>query len=85
MRAPLGVVTVSLEGLDVLRLEPFGSFYDVELNRLPFLQAAESVGLDGGEVYEDILATLAADKAEALSVVEPLDCSLFHCVVAFLF
>jgi hypothetical protein len=35
-------------------------------------------------MYEDILATLAADKAEALSVIEPLDCSLFHCVVAFL-
>ena len=39
--------TAELQKLYVLRLQPFGSFDDIELNRLSFLQAAESVGLYG--------------------------------------
>jgi len=34
---------------------------------LTFLQTAEAAGLNGGEMHEDILAVLAADKTVALA------------------
>jgi hypothetical protein len=34
-------------------------------------------------MHENIIAGLAADKAVALGVIEPLYCSLFHCVTCF--
>jgi len=67
-----------LERLYVLSLPALGSLHDVELNRLPLLEAAETVRLDGGEMDENVLAILAADETKTLSVVEPLHCSLFH-------
>jgi hypothetical protein len=66
-----------LNPLHILRLPSFGSFDHVELNLLSFLQAAEASRLDGREMYEYILAVLAADKSIALGVVKPLYCSLF--------
>ncbi|HKW68562.1 MAG TPA: hypothetical protein VJP04_14810, partial [Terriglobales bacterium] len=69
-----------LQRFDVLCLPAFGSLYDVELDLLPFLQAAEAAGLDSREVDENIFAILTADKAIALRVVEPLYSSCFHCV-----
>jgi hypothetical protein len=75
-----------LENLHVFRLQTLGAFHDVELNCLSLLQGAEAVRLDGGEMYEYILAALTGDKAKALCVVKPLHCSLFHFVVPlFLF
>jgi hypothetical protein len=57
---------------------PFGY---VELHGLPFLQAAKTASLDRREMHEDILPTLAADKAVAFGIVKPLYCSLFHCLL----
>src|SRR6185437_14453418 len=71
-------VSRDLHDLHVLCLPAFLAFGDGELDRLSFLQRTESVRLNGGEVHEDILAVLAGDEAEALRVVKPLDCSLFH-------
>src|SRR6266478_7510539 len=62
----------------VLCLPPLGSFNDGELNRLAFLQAAETVRLDRREMHENVFAILAADKPVAFCVIEPLHCSLFH-------
>jgi enhancing lycopene biosynthesis protein 2 len=45
---------------------------------LTFLQAAKAVCLDGGEVHENVLTILAADKTIALGVIKPLYCSCFH-------
>ena len=60
-------------------LEPFGSFLEIELNRLTLFERAESVHLDGGVVHEDISPTIRLrDEAEALLGVEPLDCSGSH-------
>ena len=73
-----------LDAFDVLRLPALGAFYDVELNLLTFLQAAKAVCLDGGEVNENVLATLAADETIALGIVKPLYCSCFHDVAVFL-
>src|SRR5579871_962945 len=69
-----------LERLNVLCLPALGSLDDIELHGLAFLEAAEAVGLDGREVHEHILATLPGDKAIAFCVIEPLHCTLFHCV-----
>ena len=76
---------MALDAFDVLCLPAFGAFDYVELNLLTFLQAAETIRLDGGEVYKYILAVLAADKPIALGIVEPLYCSCFHGVTVFLF
>ena len=73
-----------LDGLDVLGLPPFRAFNYVELDLLTFLQAAESSRLDGREVYEYILAVLAADKTISFGVVKPLYCSCFHGIALFL-
>ena len=67
-----------LERPDVLGLQTLGALRHLKLYALPFLQAAEAVGLDRREMHEDILATLAADESVALGIVKPLNCSLFH-------
>jgi len=74
-----------LDALDVLCLPALGAFDYVKLHLLTFLEAAEAAGLNGGEMHEDILAVLAADKTVALGVVKPLHCSCFHVVALFLF
>ena len=66
-----------LDAFDVFCLPALGAFDYVELNLLSFLQAAETVGLNGGEVYKYVLTVLAADESIALGVVKPLYCSLF--------
>ena len=73
-----------LDAFDVLCLPALGAFHDVELNLLTFLQAAKPVCLDGGEVNENVLAILAADKTIALGIVKPLYCSGFHDVAVSL-
>jgi hypothetical protein len=74
-----------LGAFDVLCLPALRAFDHVKLYLLSFLKAAEAVRLDGGEMYEYILAVLAADKSIALSVVKPLHCSCFHVDAMFLF
>ena len=74
-----------LHRLHILGLPPFRALDHIELYLLTFLQAAESVRLDGREVYKHVLAVLAADEPIALGVVKPLYCSCFHGVALFLF
>jgi hypothetical protein len=74
-----------LRRLYVLSLPALGPFDHVELDLLTFLQAAESICLDGGEVHKHILPILAADETITFGVVKPLHCSCFHGVALFLF
>ena len=84
-RPPLSNFVLSgLGGFDVLRLPALRSLYDVELDLLTFLQTAKTVGLDGGEVNENVLAILAAEKTITLGIVKPLYCSCFHVLLVFL-
>jgi hypothetical protein len=83
-RLPFPNFGCGLDAFDVLCLPALGAFDDVELNLLTFLQAAKTVCLDGGEVNENVLAILAADKTIALGIVKPLYCSCFHDVAMFL-
>jgi hypothetical protein len=69
---------VGLDSLNVFGLQALGALGDAELYRLTLLQALESARLDGREMHENVFARLAADKAVALGVIEPLYCSLFH-------
>jgi hypothetical protein len=82
---PMILQTPELQNLNVLSLPALGTLFDIELNRLPLLEAAEAVRLDGGVMDEYVLAILAADKTETLDVVEPLNCTLFHFCVALFF
>src|SRR5215469_9984048 len=59
-----------LERPDVLGLQTLGALRHLKLYALPFLQAAEAVGLDRREMHEDILATLAADESVTLGIVK---------------
>ena len=67
-----------LQRPNVLGLQTLGTLRHLEFHALTFLQAAETAGLDGGEVNEYILTALAADESVTLGVVKPLYCSLFH-------
>jgi len=71
-------VQSGLDAFDVLGLPALGAFDHIELHLLPFLKAAEAIGLNGGEVNEHVLTVLAADESVTLGVVKPLYCSCFH-------
>jgi len=53
-----------------------GSFEQVELHALAFVQSAVAVLLDGGEVHENIFATRPLNETIALSTIKPFHCSL---------
>jgi hypothetical protein len=77
---------VRLETDYAIRLQTLGALADFKLDRLTFRQVAVTVALNGGEMYEYILAALALDKAESLAGVKPLYCSLFsHLSVSLYF
>ena len=83
-RPPLKrIVSGLLDGLNILGLPPLGAFDYIELHLLTFLQAAESIGLNGREVYKHILAVLTADETITFGVVKPLYCSCFHGIALF--
>src|SRR5512133_161738 len=64
---------------DVFRLGSFLALGDVELDLLPFLQAAVATTGDRAEVDEHVLAAIDGDEAVALVAVEPLHRALRHC------
>jgi len=70
--------TRKLNGRHVLCLPALGSFDDVELHGLSFLETPEAVCLNSREMDENVFAILAADETKALRVIEPLNDSLFH-------
>src|SRR6266542_7029917 len=77
--APGEAVAVASAGdPDVLRLGSLLALGDVELDLLPFLQAAVAAAGDRAEVHEHVRATLDRDEAVALLAVEPLHCALRH-------
>src|ERR1700758_4957013 len=70
------------DGPDALRLGALGAANGGVLDPLVLLQAAVAVSLNRGVVDEDIRRTVVGgDEAIALVRVEPLHCSLSHCVL----
>ena len=72
-----------LHHYDVAGLRTLGALFNCELDLLAFLQVAETIALNGGEVNENVLSTFALDEAEALVTVEPLNrtnYSVRHCL-----
>ena len=61
---PIEMTPSRLQNLNVLGLQALGTFGHIELDRLAFLQAAETVCLDRGVMNENILARLPRDKAK---------------------
>jgi hypothetical protein len=62
-------------------LKALRPFRYLELHRLTLLQATKTVAPDRREMHENIFASLTAEKAEALGIVEPFPYSLFHCLL----
>src|SRR5215831_5711573 len=63
---------------DVFRLGSLLALGDVELDLLPFLQAAVAAAGDRAEVHEHVRVTVDSDEAVALVAVEPLHSALRH-------
>ena len=60
-------------------LRPLRTLGDFEADPLAFLQAAEALGVDRGEVHEQIRAAILwRDETEALGVVEPFHGAVLH-------
>src|SRR5262245_55755660 len=57
---------------DVGGLRPLLAFGHLELDPLPFLEAAESLAGDGAVVHEHVLTVVPADEPVSLLRVEPL-------------
>jgi len=64
-----------VDGGNVGGLQTLGALLDFELNLLALFQTAETIGLNSGEVYEDILTTFMSNKAVAFAAIEPFDCA----------
>src|SRR6516165_3616238 len=77
---PLTAVTAaaSADDLNVLRLGSLLALRDVELDLLPFVEAAVAATCDRAEVHEHIGATFNLDEAVAFVAVEPLHRALCH-------
>jgi hypothetical protein len=60
---------------NVAGLRTLGALFNIELDLLAFLQVAETIALNGGEMDENVLSTFAFDEAEALVTVEPFNCT----------
>jgi hypothetical protein len=68
-----------LQNFYVLSLQALGAFGHVKFHCLAFWQAAETAGLDGGEVHKHVsIAAVPGDKSKSFCVVKPLHNSLFH-------
>ena len=50
---------------------------NVELDALSFLECAEAITTDRGEMDENVLAHIAGDESVPLGIAEPLDCPSF--------
>ncbi len=65
----------ALERDNVVCLWAFLPVRNAEFHFLAFGQCFESVTLDSTEMYENVRAIFALDKAEALAFVKPFDCA----------
>src|SRR5258706_2308870 len=68
---------------DVGRLRALRALLDSKFNLLSFLQVAETVTLNGGEMDEDVRSTFAVNEAEAFITIEPLygtSYTIRHCL-----
>jgi hypothetical protein len=62
-------------------LGAFLAFRDGEFNALTFIEVAETIHLDFGVVYEDVVAVFSLNETVAFATIEPLDRtddSFFH-------
>src|SRR5215475_9675935 len=66
------------DDLNVLRLGSLLALRDVELDLLPFVEAAVAAASDRAEVHEHIRATFNLDETVAFIAVEPLHRALRH-------
>jgi len=63
--------------LNVGSLQALGAADNLEFNGLPLVEGAIAVCLNGGEVDENVFASLALDETKAFAGIKPLHCTLF--------
>jgi hypothetical protein len=69
---------------NVRGLKALGALLDLELNLLPFSEAAKAIGLNRSVVAENVFAAaILSDEAKALRIVEPLDGTSCHFLFFF--
>jgi len=86
-RRPIVVTCeAKLEGLYVRSLQALWTLGYFEFNRLAIVESLVAISHNGGEMDENVLATLALDEPKALAGIEPLHGTLFfiHCIYSFL-
>jgi hypothetical protein len=66
-------VSFCLEGFDVRSLQALGALLDGKFDLLAFVEVAEAITLDSGEVDEYIRAAVARNETIAFATVEPFD------------
>src|SRR5207249_10439657 len=81
--ASLSVPKGKLDRLDVRGLSALWALHDLELNSLTLGQRLVPLLRDGGEVNEDVLATLTLDESVALLVRKPLHGALSQATSSF--
>ena len=69
-----------LNSFYVRGLKPFRTLGYFKSNSIAFSKGLESVAHDCREMAKDILATFLLKKTKTLAVIEPLYCSVYHCV-----
>ena len=67
-----------LNGGDIRRGRAFFALLYVEGNSIAFFERLEAVSLDRGMMNKYIRTALLSNEAEALLVIEPLNCSIRH-------
>lgn len=59
----------------VRRLEALGTFEQIEFHRLPFIQRAIAILLNGGKMDKNIFASGALNKTVPFRSIEPFNCA----------
>jgi len=68
------VLSLNLQSSYVCSRRAFGTVSDFELYTLTFSQSFETIGLDSGEVYEYIFATIfRSNETESFGLIKPLN------------
>jgi len=67
-----------LDSNDVRGLKPFRTLGYFERYTIAFSERFESVATDSGKMTEYIVAIFLLKKSKTLTVVKPLNCSVYH-------
>jgi len=65
--------SILLDCFDVGCLQTLGALFDGEFHLLAFFEVAETIGLNGREMDENIRTAIAGDESVTLAAIKPFD------------